>query len=650
MSISTTGLAGMVALLAVSMPTPALAADPPIRGCASPLLDAPASGQQALEKIDDQVSTAAARSGLSTADLADALREDPTTWLDRCGRAFYVERAAHARTATPRARAATPQAATRALPAGVPVGQAFTLHSRPGSSRVVYLDFNGHLISETGWNTDFGKGKDIAAAPYDTDGKPAVFSPREREAVIEVFQRVAEDYAPFDVDVTTADPGQAAITRSGRSDSRFGTRALITDTSFACVGCAGIAYVGVFDNALDHAFTQPALAFSSALDGSAKLIAEVVSHEVGHTLGLGHDGTTTSDYSSGHGAWVPIMGEATNRPISQWSNGDYAGADNREDDLAVMVAGGAPLLADDHGDSAGTATPVDGQMSGVIGSRTDTDWFSLTTSGGPVTVSANPAVVGANLDLKVDLLTGDGTVVATSAPDASRTYADPPTGLGASISRDLEPGTYLVRVDGVGAGSPPGNGYSDYGSLGRYAFAVSAPAQDLPLAITTSVLPEATVGTSWSRSLKAIGGLAPYSWSVATGELPAGMVLSTKGRLEGTPTVTGTSTFTAQVTDGTTTVASAFTLIVRAPLAITTTTLPAGTARRPYLATLTGTGGKDPYRWHRAGGALPRGLTLTSTGQFSGTAKAGGTFRVTVLLTDPAGRRATRTLVLVVTK
>ena len=150
---------------------------------------------------------------------------------------------------------------------------AFTLHSRPGSRRVIYLDFDGHMVSGTAWN-DKTAGP-CFADPYDTDGVPATFSDAELTAIVGVWARVAEDFAPMDVNVTTVDPGPAAITRSSPSDSRYGTRVLVTRSTTPCSngltlysslcsgGCGGLAYVGVFDRSSNHGSYQPAFVFQN---------------------------------------------------------------------------------------------------------------------------------------------------------------------------------------------------------------------------------------------------------------------------------------------------------------------------------------------------------------------------------------------------
>ncbi len=113
--------------------------------------------------------------------------------------------------------------------------QTFLLHSRPGSTRVIYLDFDGQTITGTAWNSQTGR-PSFDAAPFSLDPW-SDFSIAEHEVIQSVWQRVAEDFSPFDVDVTTQDPGEAAITRSGWSDQRFGTRALVTNTSVVASTC-----------------------------------------------------------------------------------------------------------------------------------------------------------------------------------------------------------------------------------------------------------------------------------------------------------------------------------------------------------------------------------------------------------------------------
>ncbi len=164
---------------------------------------------------------------------------------------------------------------------------------------------------------------------------------------------------------------------------------------------------------------------------------------------------------------------------------------------------------------------------------------------------------------------------------------------------------------------------------------------------TNSPLTSGTVGTAYSLSLAATGGTPPYSWSVGTGQLPAGLALS-GGTISGTPTTVGTSAFTIKVSDSAASPQSASlaaTLVINpVPLAISTTSpLQPGTLNVSYVATLGATGGTAPYSWSVTTGTLPAGLTLTASGILSGTPTAPGTSMFTVEAVDSASTPQTAT-------
>ena len=445
------------------------------------------------------------QNGLTAAELRHSLLEDRTLWLDRCGRRFYSESESF-KGAPSSVSPAPPGAGAESLP--FPADRTFLLHSRPGAGRVIYLDFDGETLAGTAWNANFGLPASYDVPPFDTDGSPSTFSTEEQAVVQDAWQRVAEDYAPFDIDVTTENPGVAAIDRSGIGDSVFGTKVVVTLDSglrTAC-GCGGIAYVGAFDRPTDHQLYQPALVFNSGGKG----IGEAASHEAGHTLGLSHDGTTAgAAYYGGHGGWAPIMGVGYYRPITQWSKGEYADANNAEDDLSVMQSHGATLRPDDVPDtraaavSLGAGSPL--TRSGVIGTSADVDWFSFSGSG-QTSVTALPAAAGPNLDIRVELYDSAGALLASSDPPASSLSADAATGLDASLpAAPLAAGTYFIRVDGVGFANAATDGYSDYASLGAYSLSVTTGA-DVP---ESSGLPQVSGEPTEGQALTTSNG----SWS-----------------------------------------------------------------------------------------------------------------------------------------
>jgi len=186
-------------------------------------------------------------------------------------------------------------------------------------------------------------------------------------------------------------------------------------------------------------------------------------------------------------------------------------------------------------------------------------------------------------------------------------------------------------------------------STDQQALSITINAAPEPLDITTTSLPDGEVGVAYSQTLAATGGVTPYSWAVVSGSLPAGLSLtSSTGEISGTPTTAETANFTVQVTDSdspASTDQQALAITV-APedLVITTTSLPGGTVDVAYSQTLAATGGVTPYSWAVISGALPAGLSLTSsTGEISGTPTTAETANFTVQVTDSQGTPDTDT-------
>jgi Bacterial type II and III secretion system protein/Putative Ig domain len=161
------------------------------------------------------------------------------------------------------------------------------------------------------------------------------------------------------------------------------------------------------------------------------------------------------------------------------------------------------------------------------------------------------------------------------------------------------------------------------------------------LAIASTSLPGATLQIPYSASLRAAGGSGARTWSVIGGTLPSGLSLSpATGTISGTPTAAGNSNFTVSVADsGTPTKSVTTTLSISvaavAPLLAVRNSLPNGNIGGPYDAVLTAIGGKAPYTWTVAAGALPTGLTLApSTGTITGTPNTAESFTFTMQVTD----------------
>lgn len=358
-----------------------------------------------------------------------------------------------------------PQAAPlvgHAPPQNYPLEDTFRLHSNPGASKVIYLDFDGHTTTGTLWNSSRGIDP-MVTPPFDIDGDPSRFSTAELQLIQDAWDVVSEDFRPFDVDVTTEDPGVEALRNTGGGDTEWGIRVVIGPDQMN-TGAGGIAYLNSFSWNSD----TPAFVFNTSFRG----VAEAATHEVGHTLGLRHDGDPTEEYYPGHGAgptgWAPIMGVGYYRELVQWSKGEYPGANNQEDDLAIIVAGnGFGYRVDDHGNTFATATPLEVSSTlavwaeGIIERTTDVDVFSFDTGQGLVSLDIEPFYRSPNLDILANLYDSAGQLVATS---------NPRNALDASFNLSLAAGTYYVTIEGTGKPAASGDpGYSDYGSLGYYS-------------------------------------------------------------------------------------------------------------------------------------------------------------------------------------
>ncbi len=339
-----------------------------------------------------------------------------------------------------------------------------SLQSLPGAKAVLLLDFFGG--STTTWG----------GVTYPA---PTVSNDQVRD----VWKRVAEDFMPFNINVTT----DRAVYQAAPASSR--QRCVFTpSTSAVGSGAAGVAYIGSWN------WGNDTVCWSVYTTG--KNAAEVGAHEPGHTLGLGHQGTSTEGYYGGHGSaptgWAPTMGVGYYQPVSSWARGEYQDANNTEDELFEIVNqnNSVDYRADDTGDALAGARYLElypdfaAMAEGVIETAGETDAFQFTTTGGTVALTANPVGDWASLAVSVTLADEFGNVIASDNPSST---------LSASINTIVSAGTYTFNVTGAGRNDPYTDGFSAYGSLGYYAIVGSVAGARLPTRL--SIFEHLPVGT-----------------------------------------------------------------------------------------------------------------------------------------------------------
>ncbi len=392
-----------------------------------------------------------------------------------------------------------PQTYPTNAPAPVYNNNVVSLQSLPGAKAVVYLDFNGGPGPWIGW------GSFVALPSGDTNAQ-----------IRDVWQRVAEDYQGFNINITT----DILVFNAAPTNSR--QHVMVTPTTTAAPSAGGVSYENSFNTSADEV--------NWAFYTTGKTSAEVVSHEVGHTVGLSHmgqniptssGGTTHVEYYSGQGSgdvgWAPIMGAGYYDNLTQFSKGDYANPSNTEDQLSIIASNNNNLAyrADDDGATFATAKYLeildDNTVSneGIIETTGDVDAYRFTvTASSSVSITVNPVNASPNLDILASIYKSDDTTLVTSA--------NPATTLPATVTATLPAGDYTLKVTSTGYGNPLTTGYSNYGVLGAYLISgtVTNGVKPERFSVAENTANATAVGTASPRNSH---GSNPLTYAIASG-------------------------------------------------------------------------------------------------------------------------------------
>jgi hypothetical protein len=322
------------------------------------------------------------------------------------------------------------------------------LESLRGADAVIYLDFDGHVTpAGTLWNN----GNEIQSAP----------STLNADQMREVWEQVSEDFRPFKINVTNLESVYLAANEYRRM------RVVISPTRFFdAMMHNGVGHLSSFK---DVERMKPCFVFIQ----DAAQAGTSASHEVGHTMGLWHDGNASNEYYYGQGNWGPIMGKGEGRRLIQWSKGEYLNANNPEDDLkTITLINKIDYQTDEDLNTLASARNLNidsysniiyNYNRGIITMNTDVDYFKFTvTVPSTLDFTVLPNYLHPNLNIRADILNANGNIVYTSDPAGIES---------APVKANVSAGTYYLAIDGAGEGDPAGTGFSDYGSLGYYTIA-----------------------------------------------------------------------------------------------------------------------------------------------------------------------------------
>lgn len=354
------------------------------------------------------------------------------------------------------------------------------LNSLPNAPVDIYLDFDGHVESSN-WNG----GNSFTTPAFTVDNDATDYNTEELRRIEEIWYRMSEDFAPFNVNVTTVEP--ASI-----NDFEALRVVIGGDGGWSNSGAYGLAFVNSFSSGASNS-----VFVFSAIDPWPKNVAVAGSHECGHALGLFHQSTdsSTNDYRSGNNRLGPIMGTPYAGLRDVWDIGPSFGVGGIQDDMAVMTRPGNQTFRfrqDDFASTAAASVSIPAtngvvRVDGLLETNSDSDFFLIEADAGPLTINLTTLDVnrfypglnlnpGTNLDPILRLYSDSGTLLVEDDPSAS---------LNASLSTTVQRGLYYLEVTSI---DEPG-AVGEYSLTGSFNPLPSIPTMVAPTGVVSEPLP-----------------------------------------------------------------------------------------------------------------------------------------------------------------
>jgi hypothetical protein len=297
--------------------------------------------------------------------------------------------------------------------------------------------------------------------------------------------------------------------------------------------------------------------------------------------------------------------------------------------------------------SAGTLPPglslsASGILSGIpttVGSYSFTAAFADSTGSMEAqayTIVINPAVAISPLSL-IHLDVGETFSQTFTAVGGSGTYIYSVT------AGSLPDGVGLTRSGVLGGAATTAGTYSftvtavdTLGGLGSQSCTMTVGPASV-ISVLPLALPNGDLGVAYRQTLSAVGGTGPYAFTISSGHLPPGIVLSSGGVLSGVPAMTGAYPFTVAATSSSASGMEVYTISINPAVAIETATVANGDVGEKYSQSIHITGGSGSYAFGIKSGTVPPGVSLSSNGVLLGVPTTVGVFSFAVSASDTLG-------------